>query len=160
MTLIGGGLAFSSKAFSSPELLILGRFLCGINMGVVCGMVPLYLTEISPNEFRGKAASANTMAISAADMTGMAFGLPFAFGTDNNWPFAFLWPALFSLLLIIVLPFCPESPKYLLLTLKQRKRSHHSLSVLVGHSQSYAALEELKEESRATSKLVSFREDT
>ena len=43
---------FSPMA-GSYEMLIAGRFFCGINCGLNAGLAPMFLTEISPIHLRG-----------------------------------------------------------------------------------------------------------
>lgn len=44
---------FFSYYVDSPELLIAGRFVLGINIGLASSLVPMYLAEITPEQFRG-----------------------------------------------------------------------------------------------------------
>ena len=37
-------------------------------------------------------------------------------GTSLNWPYAYAFPGLAAILLVVVLPFVPRSPRHLLLS--------------------------------------------
>ena len=52
-TLAGSVLVFIAPMFNLPELLMTSRFLYGIQGGMACGLVPTYLSEISPTNLRG-----------------------------------------------------------------------------------------------------------
>lgn len=96
----------------------------------------MYLTEISPVNFRGMNGSIHQLAVTIGILISQVIGLRFVFGTESLWPLCFgasllgtcakkhsptafvAVPALFQL---ICLPFCPESPKYNLIV-KNRVR--------------------------------------
>uniref|UniRef100_A0A1I7YPD3 MFS domain-containing protein n=1 Tax=Steinernema glaseri TaxID=37863 RepID=A0A1I7YPD3_9BILA len=115
INVLGGILELVSKNFSSPELLMLGRTILGFNMGLGSGLVPMYLMEITPARFRGAAGTVHQVAVAFGDWFSLFMGLPIAFGTERYWPVAFAFPGFLALILCIILPFCPESPKYNLL---------------------------------------------
>ena len=91
---VGCGLEGLAKPLSSPELLIIGRFLkikysigtsekiyrrrfvVGVAAGLNCGIVPLYLTEMAPVELRGAAGTAHQIAIGFGDWFGFFLSLP------------------------------------------------------------------------------------
>jgi len=94
-----------------------------------------YMTEISPIGIRGS--------VGVCSQVGIVVGIAFAnfltapsfniFGTYERWRYAFLVPSVFSVFQLCVLPFCPESPSFLikakgsylaLSTLKQLHRAH------------------------------------
>lgn len=122
----------AAKPFSSPELLIIGRFIFGMNMGLGSGLIPMYLMEITPNRYRGPAATLHQVAVAFSDWFSLLIGLPEVLGSETLWPFAFAFPGIMALALVIVLPFCPESPKYTLGTKENRERALKDIRALVG----------------------------
>ncbi|RCN38673.1 MFS transporter, SP family, partial [Ancylostoma caninum] len=113
----------TSKWLRSPELLIVGRFIFGANMGLTSGLVPMYLMEITPVKHRGQAGTLHQVAVAFSDWFSLLIGLPEVLGNDKMWPLAFALPGIPALALCVILPFCPESPKYTLITLGERERS-------------------------------------
>ncbi|KAF7248305.1 Solute carrier family 2, facilitated glucose transporter member 9 [Varanus komodoensis] len=117
-------------------MIILGRFIMGIDGGVSLSALPMYLSEISPKQIRGSLGQITAILICVGVFTGQVLGLPEIFGKTGDAvmkPGTFrkhscsepsqesLWPYLFgiiivpSLVQIGVLPFLPESPRFLLL---------------------------------------------
>lgn len=64
-----GALAMTTG--SSVEVVVMGRFVCGLGVGVVSTAVPLYQSEIAPKDSRGKFVTMNHVGFIA----GLACGL-------------------------------------------------------------------------------------
>ena len=54
---------FAAKYADTYLLLILGRFLIGVNAGLNAGIAPMYLSEISPVALRGSVGTAYQLTI-------------------------------------------------------------------------------------------------
>lgn len=106
----------SAKAAKSYEMIIVGRFLIGINSGLNAGLAPMYLAEISPVHLRGAVGTVYQLVITISILVSQILGLEQVLGTAEQWPLLLcltIVPAIFQ---ICTLPLCPESPKYLLLS--------------------------------------------
>lgn len=59
LVLIATFLMGLAKSAGSYEMMILGRFIIGINSGLNAGLAPMYLAEISPINLRGAVSKKN-----------------------------------------------------------------------------------------------------
>ncbi|KAG0428509.1 hypothetical protein HPB47_024512, partial [Ixodes persulcatus] len=128
--LLNSGLVFAaallmtlSKGAASYELLVLGRLIAGINAGLTAGLAPLYLCEISPIRYRGATGTIYQLVLSVSILFAQLVGIPQLLGNDDNWPYLFALAVIPSVLMLMSLPFCPESPKYLLMVRCQPKQA-------------------------------------
>ncbi len=115
LNVLGGLMCGIAKIAKSAEVFILGRFFMGICMGLGSGLVPMYLTEIAPIKYRGAAGTAHMIAVAFGDWFSLCLTLPQIFGGEDLWPLAVAFPAIPAAILVIFLPFCAESPRYLLI---------------------------------------------
>lgn len=119
-----------SKFLASYELLIIGRYLIGINCGLNTSLVPMYISEIAPLTLRGGLGTVNQLAVTVGLLISQVLGVEGLLGTDGGWPYL-LGVALFpSLLQLCLLPMCPESPRYLLITKGQEQAARDALKKL------------------------------
>ncbi|GMT05219.1 hypothetical protein PENTCL1PPCAC_27393, partial [Pristionchus entomophagus] len=146
VNVVGAVLELLAKPTRSPELLLFGRFILGVNMGLTSGLCPMYLMEITPSSSRGVAGTLHQVAVAFSDWFSLLIGLPEVLGSAVLWPFAFAFPGLFALLLVLLLPFSPESPKYLMSTRKDRMAALSACRSLVGHDAAQHMYEELLKE--------------
>ncbi|CAB1354180.1 unnamed protein product, partial [Coregonus sp. 'balchen'] len=68
-------LALGEKA-RSFEMLIIGRFVMGVDSGIALSALPMYLGEISPRHVRGSIGQFNAILICLGVFTGQVLGLP------------------------------------------------------------------------------------
>lgn len=103
----------------------------------------MYISEISPLNLRGGLGTVNQLAVTTGLLISQILGIDQILGTDDGWPvllgeiyiffrinnfvFKYISNCLFysyfiglaicpAMLQLILLPLCPESPRYLLIT--------------------------------------------
>ncbi|XP_013872478.1 solute carrier family 2, facilitated glucose transporter member 9, partial [Austrofundulus limnaeus] len=99
----------------SFEMLIIGRIIIGVNSGIALSALPMYLGEISPRHIRGFIGQFNSILICLGVFIGQVLGLPQLLGHESRWIYLFSFLAFPAVLQLCVLPFLPESPRYLLM---------------------------------------------
>jgi sugar porter (SP) family MFS transporter len=118
----------------SSVILTAFRILSGLAVGTTSVVIPMYISEISPAQNRGKFVSMNQFAIT--------FGILLAYITDyfligfgeNSWRYMLAVPAIFgTVYLILLLTTLPESPRWLLY--KNRKREAICVMKKIGGQQ-------------------------
>lgn len=106
----------SSHLFRSIECLIAGRFFIGLSCGLYTALVPMYLSEIAPMTLRGALGTVSQLGVTIGLLLSQILGLSLILGTDEGWPFLLGVAFIPSILQLVLLPFCPESPRYLMIT--------------------------------------------
>ena len=112
---IGGIFLFAAKYANSWEVLAVGRLIIGVNAGLNAGISPMYLSEISPVALRGAVGTVYQLIITISILISQVLGMNNVLGNEAGWPFLLGLTIIPGILQLITLPFCPESPKYLLL---------------------------------------------
>ncbi|XP_055765980.1 solute carrier family 2, facilitated glucose transporter member 9 isoform X1 [Salvelinus fontinalis] len=145
-------LALGEKA-RSFEMLIIGRFVMGVDSGIALSALPMYLGEISPRHMRGSIGQFNSILICLGVFTGQVLGLPELLGQESRWNFLFAFLALPALLQLCVLPFLPESPRFLLMERRDEAGAEKAFRAFLGKKDVSKELEEVHAESRAQNTL-------
>lgn len=144
---LAAGLMGFSKLASSYEMLIIGRFVIGLNNGINMGIAPMYLTEISPVKYRGILGTLNQLGVVSAILISQILGLNWVLGTEELWPLLLGLTAIFAVFQTCTLPFCPESPRYLLVYKEDEEKSRDALIALRGEKYDIAEeIDSMKEE--------------
>lgn len=147
LAITGGCLMGFSKIAESVEMLILGRLVIGLFCGLCTGFVPMYIGEVSPTALRGAFGTLNQLGIVIGILVAQIFGLKVILGTDDLWPVLLGFTILPAILQSVALPFCPESPRFMLINRKEEESAKKILQHLWGTQDVAQEIQEMKEES-------------
>ncbi|CAH2299813.1 solute carrier family 2, facilitated glucose transporter member 9 [Pelobates cultripes] len=149
-----------AKVAGVPEMIILGRFIMGIDGGIALSTLPMYLNEISPKRIRGSLGQITAIMICVGVFTGQVLGLPEIFQRESRWSCLFGVILIPSVLQLIVLPFFPESPRYILLQKQDTQKAEKALKLFLGKEDVTQNIEEVFAETKLQSnvRLVSVIE--
>ncbi|CAH8518495.1 unnamed protein product [Schistosoma rodhaini] len=113
LAIIGGVLVGPCVAYSQPALLFVGRVFNGFNFGISMGIAPMYLTEIAPLSLRGGIGSLHQLALTIGIIVSYLMTLTYTLNTPTLWPISVAVGSVPALIALILLPYCPESPRFL-----------------------------------------------
>ncbi|XP_030249482.1 solute carrier family 2, facilitated glucose transporter member 3 [Sparus aurata] len=146
LALLGGGFMGLSAVARSYEMVIIGRFIIGVFCGLCTGLTPMYVGEISPTAVRGAFGTLHQLGVVIGILVAQIFGLESLLGSDTLWPVLLALTILPAIVQSIMLPFCPESPRYLLISLNQEEEARKALVRLRGTEDVGEDIQEMKEE--------------
>lgn len=109
--------------------------------------MPMYISEIAPLNLRGGLGTVNQLAVTVGLLLSQILGTEQILGTNDGWPLLLGLAICPAILQLILLPVCPESPRYLLITkqweeearkgILQRKIQDHSIHTICNSFYSY-----------------------
>ncbi|XP_062847843.1 solute carrier family 2, facilitated glucose transporter member 3 isoform X2 [Trichomycterus rosablanca] len=160
LALIGGGLMGLSNVAQSYEMVILGRLVIGIFCGLCTGLTPMYVGELAPTALRGAFGTLHQLGTVVGILVAQIFGLQNLLGSESWWPLLLGLTVLSTVVQSIMLLFCSESPRYLLINMQQEEEARKVLVRLCGHEDVEEVVQEIREEAMkvAKEKNVSFLE--
>ncbi|XP_023372847.1 solute carrier family 2, facilitated glucose transporter member 3 [Otolemur garnettii] len=126
LAIAGGSFMGFCKLAESFEMLILGRLIIGLFCGLCTGFVPMYIGEISPTALRGAFGTLNQLGIVIGILIAQIFGLEVILGSEELWPVLLGFTIIPAVLQSVALPFCPESPRFLLINRKEEEKAKES----------------------------------
>lgn len=114
--IIGAFFEFISKYVQYYEVLIVGRFIVGVNSGICSGISSIYICDLAPKNLRGAMGGMyqawNAVGLFLASLAGMKQVL----GKDTTWPYMLALPVVPAVIQFITLLFYNrESPRHLLI---------------------------------------------
>ncbi|XP_023814264.1 solute carrier family 2, facilitated glucose transporter member 11-like [Oryzias latipes] len=128
------------------EFLIIGRFLIGINAGIGLCVEPMFLGEISPTAFRGALGSGTSIFLTVGILSGQVMGLNEVLGEEQFWPYLLSTTCIPAILQLLILPWFPESPRYLLIDKGDEEGCKNALRQLHGLDDCDSSLEDIQKE--------------
>lgn len=95
------------------QILIIGRVFLGLGVGTVAVSVPVYLSEITPPEFRGRVGSLTQLMVACGIL--LAYLVNTALSPFSAWRWMFAVAAVPAIVLGVGVLRLPESPRWLIL---------------------------------------------
>ncbi|XP_077165247.1 solute carrier family 2, facilitated glucose transporter member 11 isoform X2 [Paroedura picta] len=138
-----------SRIARSFEMIMLSRFFAGINAGVGMNIQPMYLGESAPKEFRGAVTLTSASFTALGLVLGQVVGLREILGAEENWPLLLASNAVPGLIQLLLLPWAPESPRYLLIDRGDKESCICALQKLRGSSDLSSEMKEMLAEQAA-----------
>ena len=111
--------------------------------------MPMYISEIAPLNLRGGLGTVNQLAVTVGLLTSQVLGVDYLLGTDVGWPYLLGIAVFPSILQLILLPVCPESPRYLLISKGQEQAARDALRRLRNTPNIEDDIEEMRAEEQA-----------
>uniref|UniRef100_A0A8C8DYW5 Solute carrier family 2, facilitated glucose transporter member 5 n=1 Tax=Oryzias sinensis TaxID=183150 RepID=A0A8C8DYW5_9TELE len=139
-------LALTSRAAKSFEMIILSRFLTGINAGISMNVQPMYFGESAPKRFRGAASLSSAVFTAFGVVLGQVVGLREVLGGESCWQYLLASNAIPGFIQLLTLPWFPESPRYLLIDRGDEKACIDALRRLRGCEVQSSELDEILQE--------------
>ncbi len=103
--------AIICAAASSPTVLIIGRIIVGLGIGLSSGTVPVYISEVSPPAARGWTVSIFQLAITVGIL--LAYVVDYAFAASQGWRWMLGLAVVPAAVFAVGMIFLPESPRWL-----------------------------------------------
>ncbi|XP_026878775.2 solute carrier family 2 member 15a [Electrophorus electricus] len=151
LVFIAGSLLGFSRISNSPEMVICGRFITGVHSGISLSVVPMYLGEIAPKNLRGFLGLMPSIFICTGVFSAQLLGLHELLGKEEHWPLLLSLVVVPTFIQVMLLPWFPESPRYLLI---EKHNVHATITALKWYRAKcniQAEIEEMQEEQRSLS---------
>uniref|UniRef100_A0A665V6W3 Solute carrier family 2, facilitated glucose transporter member 5-like n=2 Tax=Echeneis naucrates TaxID=173247 RepID=A0A665V6W3_ECHNA len=149
----GGAMMGLSRWLQMPLMVILGRFITGIHSGISLSVVPMYLGEIAPKNLRGFLSLIPSMHICLGVFIAQVLGLHETLGKEEHWPLLLSLVVFPTMVQVMLLPWFPESPRYLLI---EKGNVHATIAALKWYrlkENINAEVEEMQEEQQSLSSI-------
>ncbi|PWA29822.1 hypothetical protein CCH79_00008015 [Gambusia affinis] len=150
---VAAGLLMGLSRIWKPHIMVItGRAIMGFYCGLTSGLVPMYIGEIAPKAYRGALGTLHQLAIVIGILLSQVIGLDFILGNDEMWHVLLGLSGAPAILQSILLPLCPESPRYLYILLGKEQEARKSLHRLKGAYDPAHDLEEMRREKEEADK--------
>ncbi|KAF5656643.1 putative ITR1-inositol permease [Fusarium heterosporum] len=106
------GAIVQASSFSLIQMCF-GRVLVGLGVGSASMIIPLYIAEIAPAKYRGRMISIDMVFLATGSLLAYAFDAAF-YKVPHGWRYMVGLGGIPSLLLGVLLFWCPESPRQLI----------------------------------------------
>ncbi|XP_044131463.1 solute carrier family 2, facilitated glucose transporter member 5-like [Bufo gargarizans] len=137
------GLSTTAKSF---EMILIARFLYGINAGLGLNIHSQYAGEIADKKLRGFTSTSISIFVTIGKLAGQLLGLREILGIESQWCLLLALSGFWALAQMVTLPFFPESPPYLLMEKKDKDGCIQALKQLWGDRDHQKEIDEMLQE--------------
>nr|XP_018670589.1 proton myo-inositol cotransporter-like isoform X1 [Ciona intestinalis] len=99
---------------SGKEMLLCGRAVVGVGIGLASMTVPMYIAEVSPSNVRGRLVSINNLFITGGQFVASCVDGAFSSDVEDGWRYMLGLAAIPATIQFIGFIFLPESPRWLI----------------------------------------------
>ncbi|CAF0953345.1 unnamed protein product [Brachionus calyciflorus] len=119
--------------------------------GMSCGLIPTYLSEISPAKLRGATGVCHQLCLTIGILIAQTLGFRQIMGTSELWHFLLALPLVPCLIgTLSLLLFFPESPRALLINNRDEESARQALKRLRNSNDVSVEIEEMNNEAKET----------
>ncbi|KAI1212067.1 hexose carrier protein [Annulohypoxylon truncatum] len=110
------GAILQSAAYSVAQL-ILGRLIAGFGNGMITASIPVWQSETTPAGYRGRIMVLQLVVNQVGNVMSqwINYGMTFIAGSEASWRFPLAFQCFFAILVIIPIPWLPDSPRWLVI---------------------------------------------
>ncbi|KAJ8321106.1 hypothetical protein KUTeg_002693 [Tegillarca granosa] len=148
-----GGIPIIVNSF---EVLIVHRAFVGLHCGINVSLASLYLAEISPKKIRGAVGTIHQLFITIGILWSNIMGVSKLAGRDGVWPWVYVFNAFPAFICLVCMPFCPESPRWLLIKKGEEQEARDALRKFRGYLDVEDEIDEMKIEARKSQSIQQF----
>ncbi|KAJ5295235.1 Myo-inositol transporter [Penicillium antarcticum] len=109
--LFTAGAVLQAASFTVAQMTV-GRLVVGLGVGSAAMIIPLYISELAPARFRGRMIVFDNLCMAGGQLVSYALGAGFT-PVEHGWRYMIALGALPAILLAVLMPRCPESPRQL-----------------------------------------------
>jgi MFS transporter, SP family, galactose:H+ symporter len=117
--------ALGTALSPNVEILVVGRIIVGLAIGIASFTAPLYLSEIAPEQIRGRLVAFNQLALTFGIV--ISYLVDYAFSGSADWRVMFGLAAIPAVVLGLGMIRMPDSPGWLIMQ-KRNQDAHKTLS--------------------------------
>uniref|UniRef100_A0A3B4FBY9 Solute carrier family 2, facilitated glucose transporter member 5 n=1 Tax=Pundamilia nyererei TaxID=303518 RepID=A0A3B4FBY9_9CICH len=136
-----------SEIAKSYEIIIVARFIVGI-CALSSNVVPMYLGEIAPKNLRGALGIVPQLFITVGILCAQVLGIRNILG-NSTWTLMLGLTSIPAAIQLLLLPFFPESPRYMLIQNGDEKKATKALQRLRGWDDVDSELLEMRQEDQS-----------
>ncbi|XP_058486789.1 solute carrier family 2, facilitated glucose transporter member 11-like isoform X3 [Solea solea] len=150
VAMVAAVLMLFSRTAKSFEMILLGRFLYGYNVGLGLSVHLMYLGESSPKKLRGFLTLTGSIFIGFGKVMGQIIGIKEMMGTEDMWPYLLAVSGIPAILQFVMLPFFPEAPRYLYIDKGDTEGCRRALEWLWQEDDLKLELDDMQKESESS----------